>query len=304
VRPAARPMSVQSIRSTQEPSRLGIAFAMALALHGAVLGGLALWQSTDPDNPPGEQEITIDLAPAMEEAVSVAPAEVAAVAAPLVEPEEVAPEPEQVEPLPPEEVTAEQPEEAAELAEAQEVTEVAPAEAEMAMESEPVIALPPPETVVAKPLEVKPAPKPEKKPVEKPVERKPPPRRTVAQPQQPPSEARRGQASASRENMGGAAASADPAERARYFASLRATLRNRMRIPNALRSQGFNGTVNVVFTIDSSGRITGSSLGRSSGHPAADQAALAAARPGTSVPPAPASVPQRTFDLPLVISIR
>lgn len=304
MRPAARPMSAQSISSTQEPSRLGIAFATALALHGAVLGGLTLWQSTEPDNPPGEQEITIDLAPAMEEVVSVAPAEVSAVAAPSAEPEPVPPEPETLEPLPPEEATAEQPEEVTALPEPLEATEAAPVEAEMATEPEPVIALPPPETIVAKPLEEKPAPKPEKKPVQKPVERKPPPRRTVAQPQQPPSEARQGQASASRENMGGAAASADPAESARYLASLRATLRSRMRIPNALRSQGFNGSVSVLFTIDSSGRITSSSLVRSSGHPVADQAALAAARPGSSVPPAPASVPQRTFNLPLVISIR
>jgi protein TonB len=297
-------MSAQSITSTQEPSRLGIAFVTALALHGAILGGLTLWQSTEPDNPPGEQEITIDLAPALEEAVSVAPAEVSAVDAPLVEPEEVPLEPETLEPLPPEVATAEQPEEATALPEPLEATEAVPVEAEMATEPEPTIALPPPETIIARPLEEKPIPKPEKKPIPKPVERKPPPRRTVTQPQQPPSEARQGQASASRENMGGAATSADPAESARYLANLRATLRSRMRIPNALRSQGFNGSVNVVFTIDSSGRITSSSLVRSSGHPAADQAALAAASPGSSVPPAPVSVPQRTFNLPLVINIR
>ena len=59
----------------------------ALALHGAVLGALTLWRSDEADNPPGEQEITIDLAPAMEETVSVAPAEMSAVEAPLVEPE-------------------------------------------------------------------------------------------------------------------------------------------------------------------------------------------------------------------------
>ncbi len=297
-------MSVQSIRSTQEPSRLGIAFVTALALHGAVLGGLALWQSTEPDNPPGEQEITIDLAPAMEEAVSVAPAEMATVAAPPVEPEEAAPEPEQVEPLPPEEATTEQPEEAAELAEAQEVTEVAPAEAEMAMEPEPVVALPPPETVVAKPLEVKPAPKLEKKPVEKPVERKPPPRRTVAQPQQPPSEARQGQASASRENMGGAAASADPNALNRYRATLSAMLRNRLRFPNAARSRGISGRAEVSFTLDRSGRIVSSSLSRSAGDPVLDQAALATVRPGSSLPAVPDSVSQLSFVIGLGFDLR
>lgn len=309
MRPAARPMSVQSNRSTQEPSRLGIAFVTALALHAGALGALTLWHSTETENPPGEQEITIDLAPAMEEVVSVAPAEMSAVEAPLAEPEEMPLEPETVEPLPPEEAPAEQPDEIVELLESQETTEVLPVEAETAAEPEAVVALPPPEMVIAKSLEAPPPPKPEPKPEKrssppKPVERKPPSRRTVAQPPQAPSEARQGQASASRENMGGAAASADPAERARYLASLRAAVRHRLHIPNVLRSQGFNGSASVVFTMDSSGRITSSSLVRSSGHPAADQAALAAVRPGSPVPPAPTSVPQRTFTLPLVISIR
>ncbi|MBF9195826.1 TonB family protein [Microvirga terrestris] len=290
-------MSVQSIRSTQEPNRLGIAFLTALALHGAVLGALTLWRSSE-DDTPGEQEITIDLAPAMEEAVSVAPAEMAAVAAPEAEPE----------PVPLEQVKTEQPEEIAEIHEPQDMTEAPPVEAEMAMEPEPVVALLPPDTVVAKPFEQPPPPKPEfnpeKKQLPKPVERKHPPRRAVAQPQQPPSEARQGQASASRENMGGSAASADPGARSRYFASLRAALRSRFRVPEILRSQGFNGSAEIVFTIDSSGQIISSFIGRSSGNPAADQAALAAARPGSSVPPAPDPVPERRFNIPLAINIR
>jgi len=300
-------MSAQRIHSTHEPHRLGIAFFTALALHGAVLGALTLWRSSEMDSTPGEQEITIDLAPAMEELVSVAPAEMAAVAAPPIEPEQVPLEPETIEPVAPEEVTAEEPEEVAELPHSQDTTEVPPVEAEMAEEPEPVVALPPPEMVVAKPVEPppppKPEPKPEKKPpLPKPVERKPPPRRTVVQ--QPPSEARQGQASSSRENMGGSAASADPAARNRYLASLVAALQRRLRYPDAARAQGISGVAQIRFTVDRSGRIVSASLMRSAGHAALDQAALATAAPGSSVPPVPDFIPQLTYTIPLRFNLR
>jgi periplasmic protein TonB len=304
-------MSVQSIHSTHEPSRLGIAFLTALALHGAVLGALTLWRSSEMDNTPGEQEITIDLAPAMEEAVSVAPAEMSAVAVPPVEPEPVPLEPETIEALPPEEAPAEQPKELAELPEPHEMMEVPPVEAEIATEPEPVVALPPPERVVAKPLQEplppRPEPKTEKKPPPpKPVERKPSPRRIVAQPQQTPSEARQGQASSSRENTGGAAASADPTVLNRYVASLTAALRNRLRYPDVARSQGIDGVATLRFTMDRSGRVIGSTVTRSAGHPALDQAAIAAASPGSSLPPAPAALPQQQFTIsvPLRFNLR
>lgn len=294
-------MSAQSIHSTHEPSRLGIALLTALALHGAVLGALTLWRSSE-DSTPGEQEITIDLAPALEEAVSVAPAEMSAVAAPPVEPEPVPLQPESVEPLPPQEM--------AEFPEPQDETEVLPVEAAMAVEPEPIVALPPPETVVAKPVEPlppKPEPKPEKKPPPpKPVERKPLPRRTVAQLQQPPSEARQGQASSSRKNTGGAAASADPTVLNRYVASLTAALRNRLRYPDVARSQGIDGVATLRFTMDRSGRIISSTVTRSAGHLALDQAAMAAASPGSSLPPAPAALPQQQFtiSIPLRFNLR
>lgn len=297
-------MSVQSIHSTHEPSRLGIAFFTALALHGAILGALTLWRSSEIDNTPGEQEITIDLAPAMEEAVSVAPAEMSAVAAPPVEPEPVPLEPETIEPVPPEEVTEEQPEEVAELHEPQDTTEVPPVEAEIAVEPEPVMALPPSETVVAKPVEQPPTPKPEKKPVQKPVERKPSPRRTIAQPQQPPSEARQGQASASRENMNGSSASADPNVFNRYRATLSAMLKNRLRFPYAAQSRGISGRAEVSFTLDRSGRIVSSYLSRSAGDPVLDQAALATVRPGSFLPAVPDSVSQLSYAIRLGFDLR
>jgi periplasmic protein TonB len=289
-------MSVLSLRSTQEPSRLGIAFITALILHGAALTAVTLWPSDTADTP-GEQEITIDLAPAMEEPVSVAPS--------LEQSQEV--QPVETEPLPVETGTVEEqpPEEIVE-AQPQEVTEAVPVEAlqveQETAQTEAVI-LPPSETVVAKPLEEKPPPKPEKKPPPKPVERKPPARRAAEQ-KPLPSDARQGQASASRENMSGQAASADPNARNRYLASLAATLRNRLRYPDVARSQGVSGVAQIRFTVDRSGRIVSSSLVRSAGHPALDQAALATASPGSSVPPVPDFIPQLTFTIPLRFNLR
>jgi protein TonB len=290
-------MSVQSLRSTQEPSRLGIAFITALILHGAALTAVTLWPSDTTDTP-GEQEITIDLAPAMEEIVSVAPS--------LEQSQEV--QPVETEPLPVEtETVKEQPPEEILEAQPQEVTEAVPVEAlqveQETTQTEAVI-LPPSETVVAKPLEEKPAPKPEKKPPPKLVERKPPPRRAAAEQKPLPSDARQGQASASRENMSGQAASADPNARNRYLASLAATLRNRLRYPDVARSQGVSGVAQIRFTVDRSGRIVSSSLVRSTGHPALDQAALATASPGSSVPPVPDFIPQLTFTIPLRFNLR
>lgn len=290
-------MSVQSIPSPQEPSRLGIAFITALLLHGAALTAVTLWPSDKADTP-GEQEITIDLAPAMEELVSVAPSFEQVQEVPPVETDPLPVEPDTVAEQPPEEIVQAQP---------QDVTEAVPVEAvpvdQETAETEAVI-LPPPETVVAKPLEEKPAPKPEKKPLPKAAERKPTPRRTVAEPKPLPSDARQGQASASRENMGGQAASADPNARNRYLASLAATLRNRLLYPDLARSQGATGVAQIRFTVDRSGRIISSSLVRSAGNPALDQAALATAGPGSSVPPVPDFIPQLTFTIPLRFNLR
>jgi TonB family protein len=46
-------------------------------------------------------------------------------------------------------------------------------------------------------------------------------------------------------------------------------LQSRFRIPDALRSQGFNGSATVSFTVDDSGRIISSSIVGSLGHAAA-----------------------------------
>ncbi|MBQ0824721.1 TonB family protein [Microvirga sp. HBU67558] len=290
-------MSAHILRPMQEPNRLGIAFLAALLLHGAALTAVTLWPS-DAEKPPGEQEITIDLAPAMEELVLVAPSLEHSQEVPPAETEALPVETESVEEPPPEEIAEAQPQDATEAV----PVEAVPVEQETAR-TEAVI-LPPPDTVVAKPLETPAPPKPEKKPLAKLVERKPPPRRTVAEPKPLPSDARQGQASASREDTGGQAASADPTARNRYLASLVASLRNRLRYPDVARSQGVTGVATVRFTMDRSGRIVSASLVRGAGHPALDQAALAAASPGSSLPPIPDFIPQSTFTVPLRFNIR
>jgi len=300
-------MSVQTLRPTQEPSRLGLAFLTALLLHAGALAAVTLWPRSA-DDPPGEQEITIDLAPAMEEMAAVTPDAAAAPEIPPVEAEALPVESETLEAQTPEEVVEVRPEEPVEVQEPEQVTDAAPVEAlpaePAATETETAVLLPPPDAVVARPLEAPPPPKTERKPTPpKPMERKPPPRRAIAQPQ-PPSEARQGQISASRENTGGAAASADPNIRIQYFARLRAALQSRLRFPSTMQNQGIGGVVRIRFTLDDSGRIVSSSLASSSGHPALDEAALATARPGSSVPAAPSSVSERSYTIPLRFNAR
>ncbi|QRM30195.1 energy transducer TonB [Microvirga sp. VF16] len=235
----------------------------------------------------------------MEEIVSVGAAAMQAQEAPPAEIEPLPTETETIEEQPPEEVVEAQP---------QEVTEALPVEAvpieQETIETEAVIIPPPPETVVAKPVEEPPPPKPEKKLPPKSVERKPPPRRTVAEQKPLPSDARQGQASALQENMSGQAASADPSARNRYLASLASALRNRLRYPDVARSQGVSGVAQIRFTVERSGRIISSSLVRSAGHAALDQAALGTASPGSSVPPVPDFIPQLTFTIPLRFNLR
>jgi len=293
-------MFAQSTRPLQEPRRIGLAFLTALALHAGALLAVTLWQSQNAVSPPGEQEITIDLAPAMENIESIAPAEVSAPEVPPVETEAQPLEPPVAEALPVEEPVEESPLEMAEAVEAEAVEEsIAP---------EAVPALAPSEVVVARPLEEKPAPKPVKPPPPKEVERKPAPkpRRVTAERSPPPANARQGQASSSRENMQGSAASADPNVLNRYVASLAASLRSRLRYPEQARSQGISGVATVRFSMDRSGRIISATIARSAGHPMLDNAALAAARPGSSLPAAPAALPQQqfTFTVPLRFNLR
>jgi periplasmic protein TonB len=349
---------------------LPAAALVAVALHSLAIAGLTLWRPVPPITPPGQQEITIDLAPAMEHAEAVSPAEVSqpVVAEAITEP---APEPQPVEsvqapaetavatPAPelqpveavqePRETTVAAAPEADEAADAEVATTTslqsgvpteAPATTALALPPEtqaiestapeaPIVAaLPDPvqETPAIRtpprpaPPVVhtrKPAPKqerPEQKPVVKPSpnppvsrQAKPAPSRTapsrsVAARQAPAAaDARAGAASASREESRGSAAAADPNAMSRYAAQLAAALRARLRYPETARSHGIGGVATLRFTLHRSGRVVASSVVRSAGHAALDQAALATAAPGSSLPPAPDDIPQQqlTISVPL-----
>jgi protein TonB len=305
---------VQGQEPVSDRGRLGAAFLVALALHVGALAAAALWSSREERTPPGEQEITIDLAPAMETAEALAPAEASSPAEVLAEAAEVRPPEPMTAEAPPLEETTESVPEPTEAVRPEDVAEATPAdaapvEAPAADAPEVVAALPPPqEIVVAQAPQEKPAPKPVKPPPPKKVEPKPrpSPRKAVAEQRASPSTPRQGQASSSREDTGGAAAVADPNAFNRYAAQIAAALRTRLRYPDAARAQGMTGVATVRFTMHRSGQVVSASLVRGTGYAPLDQAALATAAAGTSLPAAPDAVPQRqlTFVVPLRFNLR
>ena len=290
--------------------RLAAAFLAALLLHAAALFAISWWQASRTVNPPGEQQVTIDLAPAMHEAETVAPDEPAQAAAPDTNV-----------------VSAESPTEARkEEAEPFDVSEVAtstettttiaPAEfvedtlqgiepteaAAVEVVSTDATA----ETVVAQAVPAPPAPP---APVQKPPEPRPDPMprpTTRRPPSAAPSNASQRRQSASREDTGASAASADPNVFNRYAAQLAAALRSRLRFPDEARARGIGGSAVLRFTIDRSGRVLGASLARSSGETILDRAALATASPGSMLPAVPPGIPQQqlTFSVPLRFNIQ
>jgi periplasmic protein TonB len=283
--------------------RIGAAFLAAFVLHAGALAALTIWSSRHIQSPPGEQEITIDLAPAMAFEEILNPAEAIPVAEPPPEVTEIQPP----EPIsgPVEEATP-PPEEVAETNPPEEPPPVEEKPVEPAPPPEPQVveALPPPEEVV----EPKPAPEPAKPPVQPKTESKDPPKPRKLTPKQnvASSALRQQQAASSRENNGGAAASADPNVINRYAAQLAAALRNRLRYPDIARRQGVSGVATIRFTMQHSGRIISASLVRGTGNDILDQAALATAAPGTALPSAPDALPQQqlTFTVPLRFNIR
>lgn len=288
-------MSVRESAAWDRP-HVGAAFLVALSLHLGAVAAIAFWP-THSDEAPGEQEITIDLAPAMEAAE---PVEAVATTAPAPDvPEEATPA---------EEVTEVQPEEQVpEVSDPQVVESVPTEDAVPAEDVETVDALPPEETVQAKTLEEKPKQVERKPPPQKiEREREPKPRREVAERRPAPSRIQPGQASSSRENTGGAGASGDPNVLNRYAAQLRAALRNRLRYPPGAQSAGIAGVATIRFTMHRSGRVISSSLVKSAGNAALDQAALATARAGSVLPAAPDALPQEqlTFSIPLQFNRR
>ncbi|MEH3147217.1 MAG: TonB family protein [Methylobacterium frigidaeris] len=314
-----------SLTTTEGPHQpgpgpgLAAAFLVALLLHAGALGALALWRSGAPT--PGENEITIDLAPppadisepnqASEAADAPPPAEVVAEKPPE---ESTAPPPVETTTQTPTEVQTtemqqaplDEPEETpAETQPPETVTETVEPPEEQVITSTNALApvAPPPPAVVAREVKPQETPKPPK------VARKPPPPKPVkevrhekpkpaAAPQRSNTERqeRRTSAYASRPASSGqaAAASANEPNLLRAWGSLiTSTIRSRV------RHSGIGGTVSIRFTVAKSGRVLGASLAGSSGNSALDAAALAATS-GT-MPPAPEGVTraQQSFSVPL-----
>ncbi|RVU17102.1 energy transducer TonB family protein [Methylobacterium oryzihabitans] len=298
-------------------SGLAAAFLVAFLLHAGALGALALWRAGAPT--PGENEITIDLAPAPGEVSE--PNEARQV-------EDVPPPAEVIADKPPEEPTAppvetqtqtptevqhtelqtaplDEPEETpAETAPPETVTEAVPLPEEQVITSTNALApvAPPPPAVVAREVKPQETPKPPKvvrkppppKPVKEVKHEKPKPaaarERSVTERQE-----RRTTAYASRqESAGAAAASSNEPNLLRAWGSMiTSTIRSRV------RHSGVGGTVSIRFTVSKSGRVLSASLAGSSGNGALDAAALAAT--SGSMPPAPEGVTraQQSFSVPL-----
>ncbi|TIP00328.1 MAG: TonB family protein [Mesorhizobium sp.] len=90
----------------------------------------------------------------------------------------------------------------------------------------------------------------------------------------------------------------------RWNSSLAAWIRRHTRYPSAARSRRAEGTPNVTFTVDASGRVVSARLARSSGDGDLDRAALGALQ-GASVPAPPAELGARvTRTAPFVFSLR
>lgn len=148
---------MSALASTDDPGRgpsgLATAFLVALGLHLAAVTGLALYRPT-PAAPPGENIVTIDLAPQMTEADIQAPSELAQseVAPPSANPAETPETVSEVKPPEPDAVTppegaAVKPPDTAEI-QPEEATVAKPLEAQAAPPTEAIMEPPPEDQVV------------------------------------------------------------------------------------------------------------------------------------------------------------
>lgn len=320
----------------RRPSGLVAAFLVALGLHALALVAV-MFLGLTPPAPPGEQQVTVDLAPVMTEAPTQAPAEQQAVQAtppeakPIEEPVEEA-----TQPPPPTEMTEIAPEEAPPVA----ATEVAPVQPQdqvvtsTAEQAEPLAA--PPEQV-AKPVEEEKPVEPEKPKVDlaklkaekearlrkiREEKRKEEERRERLEEIREAKEAKakaareskarevkarqgaeRASASSSRENAAGrAAAGSDPSALRQWTGAISAAIHGRMNPGAAAGTSG--GTAVIRFTVMRSGSVTGAGLARSSGVGQIDSAALAAVRGGLPAAPAGVTQPSLSVTIPLNYRVR
>ncbi|MGX5843499.1 TonB family protein [Mesorhizobium sp. ArgA1] len=88
----------------------------------------------------------------------------------------------------------------------------------------------------------------------------------------------------------------------RWSASLRSWIKRRTHYPSTARPRGAEGTVNVSFVVDASGRVTSARLARSSGDADLDRAALSVLQGATVPTPPPDKV--GAVVAPIVFSLR
>lgn len=81
-----------------------------------------------------------------------------------------------------------------------------------------------------------------------------------------------------------------------------AWLKRHQRYPARAKSKGEEGTVQVAFTIDPSGRVTSSRVARSSGNPELDKAALDMLRRASPVPAPPKEIAKPS--MPISVPVR
>ncbi|WP_342104995.1 cell envelope integrity protein TolA [Methylobacterium sp. SI9] len=315
----------------RRPSGLVAAFLVALALHALVLVA-AMFLRLAPPTPPGEQQITVDLAPIMTDAPTEAPSEqqMSQAAPPEVKPVDLPPD-EAVQPPPPAETAEAKPEETPVVEPPPQAEAVETPSQVITSTAETAEPLTPPPAEVAKTEE---PPKPEPDPAKLKAEREAKLRKIREEKirEQKREEARqerleeireakakaareakarqakaqqgaeaRNSASASRQNASGrAAAGSDPSALRQWTGAISAAIHGRM---NASAANGTSGGTAVVrFTVLRSGQVTAAGLARSSGVGPIDSAALSAVR--GSLPAAPAGVTQSSLSVSIPLNFR
>ncbi|MBE7197379.1 MAG: TonB family protein [Parafilimonas terrae] len=317
--------------SQRRPVGLVAAFLVALVLHALALVA-AMFLQLSPPTPPGEQQITVDLAPVMTEAPTEAPSEqqMSQAAPPEVKPIDLPPD-DAAQPPPPTEMTEVKPEETPVVEPPPQAEAVETPSQVITSTAETAEPLTPPPAEVAKTEEPK---KPEPDPAKLKAEREAKLRKIREEKlrEQKREEARqerleeireakakaareakarqakaqqgaeaRNSASASRQNAAGrAAAGNDPSAMRQWTGAISAAIHGRM---NASAANGTGGGTAVVrFTVLRSGQVTAAGVARSSGVGQIDSAALSAVR--GSLPPAPAGVTQSSLSVSIPLNFK
>lgn len=316
----------------RRPSGLVAAFLVALGLHALALAAM-MFLRLAPPAPPGEQQITVDLAPLMTDATTEAPAEqqMSQESPPETKPVDAPPD-EAVQPPPPTEMTEVKPEDTQPV---EAPAEAQPVEAQnqvITSTSEAAEPLAAPPTEVAKTEEPpKPTPDPAKLKAEREAKlrkireeklreqkreearqerleeireaKAKAAREAKAREAKARAGAERSSASASRQNaVGRAAAGNDPSAMRQWQGAISAAIHSRMNVNAAVGTGG--GTAVVRFTVMRSGQVTGAGLARSSGIGQIDSAALAAVRGSMPAAPAGVTLSNLTVSIPLRFGVR